>query len=825
MRKEKYNVIGMTCSACQAHVDKAVREMSGVNCVNVNLLSNSMDVEFDENIVSESDIFKAVENAGYGLSKESIKDPKKKYSNDDVIEKMRKRLITSLIFWIPLMYVSMHKMVNLPAPSFLENAVIFGFMQILLLIPIIIVNRNYFSSGFKKLAKRNPNMDSLIAIGSSAAIVYGIYAMTMIVYGHMHNNMELVHRFMHDLYFESAGTILTLITVGKYLETKSKGKTGDAINKLIDLAPKTATIVRENKEIVIPTGEIEKGDIVIIKPGNNIPVDGKVIEGESTVDESAITGESMPVFKRVGDMLISGTINKNGYMKIEADKVGEDTTLSQIIKLVEEASNSKAPISRIADRVSGVFVPIVIGIAIIATIIWLVLGQSIEFALSIGISILVISCPCALGLATPVAIMVGTGKGAENGILIKSAEVLENIHNMNTFVFDKTGTITEGKPIVTDIKSLIDEDEFIKKVYSIESSSEHPLAEAVCEMNKSKSVEKEPVENFKAVAGKGIEATINKKKYIGGNQKLLEEYKVDLKEIKSQIDSLSNDGKTVLIFACDNKLIGYIAVADTIKNTSREAIENLKKLDKEIIMITGDNKLVAGSIAKDVGIEKVLAEVLPQDKQDEVDKLQKEGKKVCFIGDGINDSPALVKADIGMAIGSGTDIAIESADVVLMKSDLRDVVTAVELSQKTISNIKLSLFWAFIYNIIGIPIAAGLLYNVNGLKLSPMIGAAAMSLSSFCVVSNALRLRFFKPRKTVNKDKEKDNMKTVYVEGMMCEHCKARVEKALSEVEGVLSANVSLEEKKASVELEKEVSNEVLKKAVEDAGYTVKDIK
>ncbi len=825
MRKEKYNVIGMTCSACQAHVDKAVREMNGINCVNVNLLSNSMDVEFDENIVSESDIFKAVENAGYGLSKESIKDPKKKYSNDDVIEKMRKRLITSLIFWIPLMYVSMHKMVNLPAPNFLENAVIFGFMQILLLIPIIIVNRNYFSSGFKKLAKRNPNMDSLIAIGSSAAIVYGIYAMTMIVYGHMHNNMELVHRFMHDLYFESAGTILTLITVGKYLETKSKGKTGDAINKLIDLAPKTATIVRENKEIVIPTGEIEKGDIVIVKPGNNIPVDGKVIEGESTVDESAITGESMPVFKRVGDMLISGTINKNGYMKIEADKVGEDTTLSQIIKLVEEASNSKAPISRIADRVSGVFVPIVIGIAIIATIIWLVLGQSIEFALSIGISILVISCPCALGLATPVAIMVGTGKGAENGILIKSAEVLENIHNMNTFVFDKTGTITEGKPIVTNIKSLIDEDEFIKKVYSIESNSEHPLAEAVCEMAKSKSVEKEPVENFKAVAGKGIEATINKKKYIGGNQKLLEEYKVDLKEIKSQMDSLSNDGKTVLIFACDNKLIGYIAVADTIKNTSREAIENLKKLDKEIIMITGDNKLVAGSIAKDVGIEKVLAEVLPQDKQDEVDKLQKEGKKVCFIGDGINDSPALVKADIGMAIGSGTDIAIESADVVLMKSDLRDVVTAVELSQKTISNIKLSLFWAFIYNIIGIPIAAGILYNVNGLKLSPMIGAAAMSLSSFCVVSNALRLRFFKSRKTVNKDEEKDNMKTVYVEGMMCEHCKARVEKALSEVEGVLSANVSLEEKKASVELEKEVSNEVLKKAVEDAGYTVKDIK
>ena len=825
MRKEKYNVIGMTCSACQAHVDKAVREMNGINCVNVNLLSNSMDVEFDENIVSESDIFKAVENAGYGLSKESIKDPKKKYSNDDVIEKMRKRLITSLIFWIPLMYVSMHKMVNLPAPSFMENAVIFGFMQILLLMPIIIVNRNYFSSGFKKLAKRNPNMDSLIAIGSSAAIVYGIYAMTMIVYGHMHNNMELVHRFMHDLYFESAGTILTLITVGKYLETKSKGKTGDAINKLIDLAPKTATIVRENKEIVIPTGEIEKGDIVIIKPGNNIPVDGKVIEGESTVDESAITGESMPVFKRVGDMLISGTINKNGYMKIEADKVGEDTTLSQIIKLVEEASNSKAPISRIADRVSGVFVPIVIGIAIIATIIWLILGQSLEFALSIGISILVISCPCALGLATPVAIMVGTGKGAENGILIKSAEVLENIHNMNTFVFDKTGTITEGKPIVTDIKSLIDEDEFIKKVYSIESNSEHPLAEAVCEMAKSKSVEKEPVENFKAVAGKGIEATINKKKYIGGNQKLLEEYKVDLKEIKSQMDSLSNDGKTVLIFACDNKLIGYIAVADTIKNTSREAIENLKKLDKEIIMITGDNKLVADSIAKDVGIEKVIAEVLPQDKQDEVDKLQKEGKKVCFIGDGINDSPALVKADIGMAIGSGTDIAIESADVVLMKSDLRDVVTAVDLSQKTISNIKLSLFWAFIYNIIGIPIAAGVLYNVNGLKLSPMIGAAAMSLSSFCVVSNALRLRFFKPRKTVNKDEEKDNMKTVYVEGMMCEHCKARVEKALSEVEGVLSANVSLEEKKASVELEKEVSDEVLKKAVEDAGYTVKDIK
>lgn len=717
MQKTKFDIQGMTCSSCSAHVEKAVRKLEGIRNVNVNLLSNNMIVEYDEKILNENKIINAVKESGYGATTSNKVNKKEKTNNnEDSIKLMKKRLIISISFLIPLMYIAMNHMLyewfGLPVPKIIkqlfhgnENAINFGFTQFLLLLPIIYVNRNYFIVGFKRLFKRSPNMDSLIAIGSGAAILYGIFAIYMIGYGLGHNQINIVEKYSMDIYFESAGTILTLITVGKYLETKSKGKTGDAISKLINLAPKTAIVLKEGKEIEVDVEDILVGDIIIIKPGGSIPVDGIIIDGKSSIDQSSITGESIPVEKVKGDNVVSGTINKNGYFKMKATKVGNNTTLAQIIKLVEEASNSKAPIAKLADKVSGIFVPCVITISILATLFWILNGQTLEFALSIGIAVLVISCPCALGLATPVAIMVGTGKGAEYGILIKSAESLELLHEIDTIVLDKTGTITEGIPKVTDIVSKIGEKELLKISGSLEKNSEHPLAEAITEKVKENKIKLLEVEEFISVPGRGVKGIIEERKYFGGNISFMEENNIDITQIKVQSSQFLKQGKTVLYFANENEIIGIIAVADTIKDDSHQAIQELKRKNIEVIMLTGDNKIVAETIGKQLSIDKIISEVLPQDKEKEILKLQEDGKKVAFVGDGINDSPALVKSDVGIAIGSGTDIAIESADIVLIKNSLLDVVTAINLSREVIKNIKMNLFWAFFYNIIGIPIA------------------------------------------------------------------------------------------------------------------------
>ena len=862
MKKNKFNIQGMTCSSCQAHVQKAVENLNGIKNVNVNLLSNSMIVEYDEKTLNDKKIIEAVKNEGYGATL-AINSQKDKIQNDNenTLNSMKKRLIISICFWIPLMYVAMYHMFydlfGIPVPKLIndlfhgpENAITFGFTQILLLIPIIYVNRNYFIIGFKRLFKLSPNMDSLIAIGSFSAIIYGIYAIYMIGFGLGHNNLELVSRFSNDLYFESAGTILTLITVGKYLETKSKGKTSEAINKLINLAPKTAIVLKNEKEIEIEVKDIKKEDIIIIKPGYSIPVDGIIIEGESSIDESTITGESIPTQKFINDKVISGTINKNGYFKMKATEVGDDTTLAQIIKLVEEAANSKAPISRLADKVSGVFVPIVITIALLATIFWLINGQSFEFALSIGIAVLVISCPCALGLATPVAIMVGTGKGAELGILIKSAESLELLHKVDTVVLDKTGTITQGKPKVIDIitnQDLINEvmsqknkvkvvlnknndltskNNLLKIAGSLEKNSEHPLAEAIIEKTRENNLNLYEVKDFEAISGRGVRGKIDNIEYFGGNLAFMQENNVKLEDVLLKSEELSKQGKTLLYFAKENRLLGIIAVADTIKPTSKIAISKLKKKNLEVIMITGDNKNVAESIGKNLEIDKVISEVMPQDKESEVTKLQASGKRVAFVGDGINDSPALVRSDVGIAISSGTDIAVESADIVLINDDLLSVVSAISLSKKVINNIKMSLFWAFFYNIIGIPVAAGLFYLSFNLKLNPMIGAAAMSLSSVCVVLNALRLKKFKPEfkkcDSENLDnKERKIMKKLIVNGMSCNHCKMSVEKALKKIDNVEDVEVNLETKEVIISSNKEIDNKVIEETIKEAGFEV----
>lgn len=862
MKKNKFNIQGMTCSSCQAHVQKAVENLNGIKNVNVNLLSNSMIVEYDEKTLNDKKIIEAVKNEGYGATL-AINSQKDKIQNDNenTLNSMKKRLIISICFWIPLMYVAMYHMFydlfGIPVPKLIndlfhgpENAITFGFTQILLLIPIIYVNRNYFIIGFKRLFKLSPNMDSLIAIGSFSAIIYGIYAIYMIGFGLGHNNLELVSRFSNDLYFESAGTILTLITVGKYLETKSKGKTSEAINKLINLAPKTAIVLKNEKEIEVEVKDIKKEDIIIIKPGYSIPVDGIIIEGESSIDESTITGESIPTQKSINDKVISGTINKNGYFKMKATEVGDDTTLAQIIKLVEEAANSKAPISRLADKVSGVFVPIVITIALLATIFWLINGQSFEFALSIGIAVLVISCPCALGLATPVAIMVGTGKGAELGILIKSAESLELLHKVDTVVLDKTGTITQGKPKIIDIitnQDLINEvmsqknkvkvvlnknndltskNNLLKIAGSLEKNSEHPLAEAIIEKTRENNLNLYEVKDFEAISGRGVRGKIDNIEYFGGNLAFMQENNVKLEDVLLKSEELSKQGKTLLYFAKENRLLGIIAVADTIKPTSKIAISKLKKKNLEVIMITGDNKNVAESIGKNLEIDKVISEVMPQDKEREVTKLQASGKRVAFVGDGINDSPALVRSDVGIAISSGTDIAVESADIVLINDDLLSVVSAISLSKKVISNIKMSLFWAFFYNIIGIPVAAGLFYLSFNLKLNPMIGAAAMSLSSVCVVLNALRLKKFKPEfkkcDSENLDnKERKIMKKLIVNGMSCNHCKMSVEKALKKIDNVEDVEVNLETKEVIISSNKEIDNKVIEETIKEAGFEV----
>ena len=757
MVRRKFNVAGMTCSACSARVERVVQKMDGVSEVRVNLLSNSMTADFDEKKVSEHDIIDKVAKAGYQASVLPKRDEVKKsadvssiHPEKDQMKAMKTRLFVSFAFMIPLMYISMGHMFHWPLPSWLlgtPNAVTFAFLQFLLALPIIYVNRTYYQVGFKTLFHGSPNMDSLIALGSSAAIVYGVIAIFRIGYGLGHNQLAVVKHYSMDLYFESAVMILTLITLGKYFETRSKRKTSEAIAKLIDLAPKTAFVIRDGREVEVAVEEVAIGDLIVVRPGESIPVDGVVVEGNSAVDQSALTGESIPVEKKAGDSVLSATMNKTGYFTFKATKIGDDTTLSQIIDLVEEASSSKAPIAKLADQVSAIFVPVVMLIAVLAVIVWLLLGQSFEFALSIGIAVLVISCPCALGLATPVAIMVATGKGASHGILIKSAEALETAHKIDTVVLDKTGTITEGKPNVTDVLLADDvtDQALFSVAASIEKPSEHPLADAILEKAQEYNSEIDPVDHFESVSGRGIVAIIKGKPYFAGNAAFMAEKHIDIRHFEDATEQLAKDAKTPLYFADENHMLGLIAVADVMKPTSRQAIDELKNMGVDVVMLTGDNQKTAEAIRKELHIDRVVAEVLPQDKEREVRSIQQTGKKVAMVGDGINDAPALARADVGIAIGAGTDIAIESADIVLMKNDLLDVVTAIDLSKATIRNIKQNLFWAFIYNMIGIPLAAGVFYGLLGWKLNPMFGAAAMSLSSICVVGNALRLRFFTP--------------------------------------------------------------------------------
>ena len=844
--KQKFNVTGMTCSACSAHVEKAVNKLDAVRKAEVSLMTNSMTVDYDESALTPDGIIQAVVHAGYGASlpqkagdTAQAKTERPEAQMEAELSSMKHRLIWSFVFLIPLFYISMGHMLGAPLPGFLtglENAVAFGLTQLLLTLPIMYINDKYYRVGFKTLAHLGPNMDSLIAVGSSAAVIYGIFAIYQMGYGLGHGDWALVEQYHMDLYFESAGMILTLITLGKYLETRSKGKTSQAITRLMDLAPKTASVLRDGVEVEIPVEEVRVGDRIVVRPGQSIPVDGIIVEGTSAVDESALTGESLPVDKGPGDKVAAAAINKSGSFTFEALRVGEDTTLAQMIRLVEEASSSKAPIAKLADKVAGVFVPVVMVIAAVTAVAWFFAsGYDITKALTTGVAVLVISCPCALGLATPVAIMVGTGKGAENGILIKSAEALETAHTIDTVVLDKTGTITEGKPRVTDIRTAdgLSETELLTIAASVEKPSEHPLSTAIVEEAARRNLSLRAVTGFEAVAGQGVAAEVGGVRYLAGNRRMMEENRIELGDFAEKGETLSGEGKTPLYFAGEGKALGVVAVADTVKPTSRAAIEAFGQMGVDVVMLTGDNKRTAAAIQKQLGIGRVVAEVLPQDKEREVAKLQEQGRKVAMVGDGINDAPALTRADVGIAIGAGTDVAIESADVVLMKSDLLDAVTAIDLSRAVIRNIKQNLFWAFFYNSIGIPLAAGVFFSVLGWKLNPMFGAAAMSLSSVCVVSNALRLKLFQPRRaaasnTNSNQQEKINpkeeiismKKTMVIEGMSCGHCSARVEKALNALDGV-TAKVDLEAKTASIETEGRVSDEQLKAAVTDAGYDV----
>ena len=842
--KQKFDVTGMTCSACSAHVEKSVSKLEGVQCVNVNLLQNSMVVEYDDNTLGTTDIIHAVESGGYGASVQGETKTQEAPKNvaAEEMHHMKRRLIASFCFLIPLFYISMGHMMGAPLPAILlgdENVMIFALTQLFLTIPVLIINKKYFVVGFKALWNKAPNMDSLIALGSAASVIYSVFAIYSMAYAMGHGDLMTAHHYGMELYFESAAMILTLITVGKYMETRSKGKTSEAISKLMDLAPKTATVLRGSVEQEIPVEEVVTGDTIIVKPGQRIPVDGKIIEGFSAVDESAITGESIPVEKQVGDTVIGATVNKSGYFRMTATRVGKDTTLSQIIALVEEAGASKAPIAKLADKVSGVFVPVVITIAVLAAVIWFVAGnQPFSFALSIGIAVLVISCPCALGLATPTAIMVGTGKGAEYGILVKSAESLEIAYQVQTVVLDKTGTLTEGKPVVTDVvlaKGIL-RNRLLKQAAAVEALSEHPLAEAIVAYAKEKEVAFEKAENLTATAGQGVEADVAGKHILAGNLKMMQERGIQLGEWEAKAVELAEAGKTPLFFAENETFLGIVALADTLKPTSKAAVDAFHQMGIEVVMLTGDNKRTAEAIAKELDIQ-VIAEVLPQDKEREVRRLQEQGKKVAMIGDGINDAPALMRADVGVAIGAGTDVAMESADIILMKSDLMDAVTAIELSHATIRNIKENLFWAFFYNACGIPLAAGVFYPFLEWKLNPMFAAAAMSFSSAFVVGNALRLRLFRPKyaktttalpkediqKELNHKEEIGMKKVLKIEGMMCNHCTGRVEKALNDLDGV-TAEVSLEGKSATVTLSKDVSDETLVQTVTDAGYEVVDI-
>mgnify|MGYP000367945675 FL=1 len=838
MMTEQFAVTGMTCAACSAHVEKAVSRLSGVQSAPVNLMLGSMTVTYDEKAVTEGDIIAAVKAAGYGASPASQTDQGQlRRDQDAALRRRKKHLIWSVVFLVPLFYLSMGHMMGLPLPQVLHtHPLLLACLQLALVIPILILNRNYFTVGFSRLVKLSPNMDSLVAVGAAAGLVYSLIEMGLLAAGQVSG--------MPDLYFESAGMILTLVTVGKYLEERSRGKTTGAISALLALAPESAVVRRQGQELTIPTEEIVAGDTVIVRQGGRIPVDGVITDGHAAVDESAITGESLPVEKVPGDAVTSATVTSSGYLELRATRVGGDTTLSQIIRLMEEAASSKAPISRLADRISGIFVPAVMAISLTAALLWaFVGGMDVRFCLSIAIAVLVISCPCALGLATPVAIMVGTGQAAQQGILIKSAESLELLHKVQTVVLDKTGTVTMGQPRVTDILCApgVTEEELLCVAASAEKPSEHPLAHAIVEESQARHIPLCPVSGFRSVPGGGIRATLSGEAVLAGNAGYLAQNGVSLAAMESDAHRLAEDGKTPLFFAESGRLLGCIAVADVVKPDSAKAIAALRRMGRRVVLLTGDNQRTANAIARQIGVDQVIAQVLPQDKAKCVAQLQQQGQRVAMVGDGVNDAPALAQADVGLAIGAGTDIAIESADVVLMKSSLLDIPAAMDLSRAVLRNIKQNLFWAFFYNSIGIPVAAGVLYPALHLTLNPMLAAAAMSLSSVCVVSNALRLRGWKPpvfsdhpaptaplpESAVfqSQGKEENTVnKTIHIDGMMCAHCTGRVEKALNDLPGV-EATVDLDSKSAAVTCTPDVSDDTLRQAVEDAGYHVTGIR
>lgn len=854
MKKERFDITGMTCSACSSRVYKAVGALEGVEEVNVNLLKNSMDVSFDDSVLTEGEITSAVEKAGYGAIAHDIPSAKGNSTATDTadreLQEMKRRLFVSCLFTIPLLFIAMGPMAGLPTPGFLQgakNALAFAFTQFLLTLPVLFVNFKYYRVGFKTLFSGAPNMDSLIAIGSGAAAAFGVYAIYKMAYALGDGDMATVHHFAMNLYFESAAMILTLITLGKFFEARAKGKTSEAIAKLMDLAPKTATVIRDGKERVIPLEEVRIGDIVEVKAGESIPVDGVLTEGNGLVDESALTGESMPLEKQPGDHATGATINTAGHFLMRATRVGNDTTLAQIVRLVDEATSSKAPIARLADTISGIFVPVVIGIAVAATAVWLLLGYDLEFALSIGIAVLVISCPCALGLATPTAIMVGTGRGAANGVLLKSAEAIETAGGITTVVLDKTGTVTEGKPVVTDLVPAEGQNEtdLVSLAASLEKRSEHPLGTAIVREAEQRGLPLATISDFAQIPGQGITGVSDGIRLLAGNAKLLQAEGI-ANSLADRGESLAMEGKTPLYCVRGSVLLGLIAVADVIKSTSRQAVAELEGMGLEVILLTGDNAKTAEAVRRQAGIGRVVAEVLPQDKEREIRTLQGQGKKVAMVGDGINDAPALARADVGIAIGAGTDIAIESADIVLMKSDLLDVVSAIQLSQAVMRTIRQNLFWAFFYNVIGIPIAAGVFYSLWGLTLNPMIAAAAMSFSSVSVVTNALRLRLFAPKHasptgtptpeaaltdirnqpSIQETTRSSLMKKeMHIEGMNCGHCTSSVDKALRALPGVKEVTVDLASKTAILETESDISNETLKKTVTDLGFQVVDIR
>ena len=838
MMTEQFAVTGMTCAACSAHVEKAVSRLSGVQSAPVNLMLGSMTVTYDEKAVTEGDIIAAVKAAGYGASPASQTDQGQlRRDQDAALRRRKKHLIWSVVFLVPLFYLSMGHMMGLPLPQVLHtHPLLLACLQLALVIPILILNCNYFTVGFSRLVKLSPNMDSLVAVGAAAGLVYSLIEMGLLAAGQVSG--------MPDLYFESAGMILTLVTVGKYLEERSRGKTTGAISALLALAPESAVVRRQGQELTIPTEEIVAGDTVIVRQGGRIPVDGVITDGHAAVDESAITGESLPVEKVPGDAVTSATVTSSGYLELRATRVGGDTTLSQIIRLMEEAASSKAPISRLADRISGIFVPAVMAISLTAALLWaFVGGMDVRFCLSIAIAVLVISCPCALGLATPVAIMVGTGQAAQQGILIKSAESLELLHKVQTVVLDKTGTVTMGQPRVTDILCApgVTEEELLCVAASAEKPSEHPLAHAIVEESQARHIPLCPVSGFRSVPGGGIQATLSGEAVLAGNAGYLAQNGVSLAAMEADAHRLAEDGKTPLFFAESGRLLGCVAVADVVKPDSAKAIAALRRMGRRVVLLTGDNQRTANAIARQIGVDQVIAQVLPQDKAKCVAQLQQQGQRVAMVGDGVNDAPALAQADVGLAIGAGTDIAIESADVVLMKSSLLDIPAAMDLSRAVLRNIKQNLFWAFFYNSIGIPVAAGVLYPALHLTLNPMLAAAAMSLSSVCVVSNALRLRGWKPpvfpdqpvptaplpESAVfqSQGKEENTVnKTIHIDGMMCTHCTGRVEKALNDLPGV-EATVDLDSKSAAVTCTPDVSDDTLRQAVEDAGYHVTGIR